>query len=240
MKKFFLEICVDAVESAIAAQAGGADRVELCANLNEDGTTPSAGTIALARQSLQIGLHVMIRPRGGDFVYSEVEFTIMQKDIAVAKELGVDGVVFGILKTDRTLDVARTRRLVELARPLAVTFHRAFDVVAEPQGALEELLSLRIDRLLTSGQAKTAPQGLPVIRRLVQQAAGRIKIMPACGINPQNIRHLINKSGVSDIHVGSAVTTVNSEFLAELFPTTRRIVDPAKVQELIKLMQFSS
>lgn len=240
MKKFFLEICVDAVESAIAAQAGGADRVELCANLNEDGTTPSAGMIALARQSLQIGLHVMIRPRGGDFVYSEVEFTIMQKDIAVAKELGVDGVVFGILKTDRTLDVARTRRLVELARPLAVTFHRAFDVVAEPQGALEELLSLRIDRLLTSGQAKTAPQGLPVISRLVQQAAGRIKIMPACGINSQNIRHLINKSGVSDIHVGSAVTTVNSEFLAELFPTTRRIVDPAKVQELIKLMQFSS
>lgn len=240
MKKIFLEICVDSVESAIAAQTGGADRVELCANLNEDGTTPSAGMIALARQSLQIGLHVMIRPRGGDFVYSEVEFAIMQNDIAVAKELDVAGVVFGVLKPDRTIDVAQARRLVELARPLAVTFHRAFDVVADPQGALEELLSLRIDRLLTSGQAKTAPQGLPVITRLVQQAAGRIKIMPASGINPQNIRPLINKSGVSDIHVGSAVTTVNSELLAEFFPTTRRIVDPAKVQELIKLMQFSS
>lgn len=227
------------MESAIAAQIGGADRVELCANLNEDGTTPSAGMIALARQSLQIGLHVMIRPRGGDFFYSDFEFTIMQKDIAVAKELGVDGVVFGILKTDRTLDVARTRRLVELARPLAVTFHRAFDVVADPQRALAELIGLRIDRLLTSGQAQTALQGLPAITRLVQQAAGRLQIMPASGINPQNIRQIIYGSGISDIHVGSAVTIIKNTIPAELFSSIRRSVDPPKVQELLKVLSQS-
>jgi len=231
-KNFLLEICVDSVDSAIAAQEGGADRVELCANLGDGGTTPSAGLIATARRHLRIGLHVLIRPRGGDFCYSAVEFESMKSDVAFAKNLGADGVVFGILKSDHTVDVERMRSLVDLARPLSVTFHRAFDVVTEPLRALEEIIALGIDRLLTSGQAETARAGLPLIAHLAQKAAGRIRIMPGGGVNAQNLPHLINTAGVSEIHAGAAVTTKKYS-AAGLFTMWRGVVDPQKVGAFI-------
>jgi copper homeostasis protein len=147
-KKFLLEVCVDSIESAIAAQEGGAARVELCDNLAEGGTTPSAGMIEAARQHLRIGLHVMIRPRGGDFCYSDIEFEVMKKDVLITKQLGADGVVFGLLKPDHTVDLERTRDLVQLARPLRVTFHRAFDLATDSLRALEDNISLVIERIL--------------------------------------------------------------------------------------------
>lgn len=233
-KRFILEVCVDSVESAIATQDGGADRVELCTNLLEHGTTPSAGMIELAREHLRIDLHAIIRPRGGDFCYSEIEFEIMKRDVIVAKKLGVDGVVLGILKPDRSVDVERTRRLVDLARPCSVTFHRAFDVTADPLQALDDVIVLGIDRLLTSGQAQTAIDGLPLITRLVQKAAGRITIMPAGGINAQNIHQIIAQSGVPEIHAGSAVSVKQKDSASEMFAAWRRIVDAYKVRELLQ------
>jgi len=233
-REFLLEVCVDSVESAIAAQEGGAARVELCDNLLEDGTTPSAGMIEIARQYLRIGLHVMIRPRGGDFCYSDIEFEVLKKDILIAKQFGADGVVFGLLKPDHTVDLERARFLVQLARPLRVTFHRAFDLAADSLRALEEVISLGIDRILTSGRAKTALAGLSLITRLVQAAAGRVIIMPGSGITPQNIRTILAASGATEIHAGSAVSIKKEYPQSELFLTPRHVVDPQKVRALLE------
>ncbi len=231
-QKIVLEVCVDSVASAIAAQDGGADRVELCANLNEDGTTPSAGLIEVTRQNLSIGLHVLIRPRGGNFCYSEFEFETMKKDIAVARALGADGVVIGLLNTNGAIAFEWTRQLVVLARPLSVTFHRAFDVVTEPLKMLEALVELGIERVLTSGQAHSALAGLSLLAQLTEQAAGRISLMPASGINAQNIRQILAATGVNEIHVGSAVTTITNDSATQLFSAARRLVDRQKVLTL--------
>lgn len=230
--KPILEICVDSVESAIAAQEGGADRVELCANLNEDGITPSAGMIEVARQNLTIGLHVLIRPRAGNFCYSDFEIAVMKKDIAVARALGADGVVIGVLHPDGKIALEQTQELVELAYPLSVTFHRAFDVTTEPLKTLETLIALGVDRVLTSGQALIAVEGLGLLKQLVTQADGRIGIMPASGINMQNIRQVVAATGASEIHVGTAVTTEISDSLSELFTAKHRSVDQQKVLTL--------
>ena len=200
-----LEICIDSVESAIASQKGGADRVELCDNLLEGGTTPSAGTIALARKNIDIDLNVIIRPRGGDFLYSDVEFQVMEYDIEGAKQLGANGVVFGILNQDGSVDVERTRTLVELARPLSVTFHRAFDVSRDPFEALEALVNLRIDRVLTTGQESSALEGLDLITDLVQTAADRIIIMPGGG-NERSVQKVVAQTGVKEFHLLGTVT----------------------------------
>lgn len=233
-KKLLLEICVDSIESAIAAQEGGAARVELCDNLLEGGTTPSAGMIEIARQHLRIGLHVMIRPRGGDFCYSDNEFEVMKRDVLIAKQLGTDGVVFGLLKPDHTVDLERTRCLVQLARPLQVTFHRAFDLATDSFQALEDIISLGIERILTSGCATTALDGLPLITRLVQAAADRIIIMPGSGITPQNVRTILAASGAAEIHASSAVTIKKEYPQSGLFLTPRHVVDPQKVRTLLE------
>jgi copper homeostasis protein len=196
-----MEVCSDSIEGARAAQQGGAQQVELCDNLIEGGTTPSAGTIAVARQQLDIELNVMIRPRGGDFCYSELEFEVMKYDIQQAKQLGANGVVIGLLNPDGSVDRERTAALVELARPLRVTFHRAFDMSRDPQTALETLIELGLDRVLTSGQEASALEGLELITRLVQQAAGRIIVMPGGGINERNIQKIIAQSGATNIHI---------------------------------------
>lgn len=196
-----IEVCVDSVESALASQEGGADRVELCDNLFEGGTTPSAGAIAVARERLQIKLHVIIRPRGGDFLYSDVEFAVMQRDIATAKSLGADGVVIGLLTADGDVDVPRTRQLVELARPMSVTFHRAFDVAREPFKALETLIDLGIDRVLTSGQEESVTEGAELIAELIVKAANRIIVMPGAGFNQRNVGRVVAKTGAREIHV---------------------------------------
>ena len=197
-----VEIVVDCVASARAAERGGATRLELCSSLIEGGVTPSAGLIELTRAAVTIGVFVMIRPRGGDFYYDAEEFEIMQRDIAAAKRLGADGVVFGLLDVNGNIDIVRTRELVELARPLGVTFHRAFDMTPDLFRALEGVCGAGVDRLLTSGGEQTAPQGSVTIAKLVEKAHGRIAIMPGSGIKPENARALVEQTGVRELHAG--------------------------------------
>ena len=196
-----LEACVDSVESAIAAQTGGAHRIELCDDLLEGGTTPSAGMIEVCRERLHIPVHVLIRPRGGDFVYSDVEIEVMQRDIALARRLGAKGVVFGALHADGTVDVERTRALLGVSRPLSVTFHRAFDFTPDADAALDALIGLGIDRVLTSGQAAMAVEGLSTLARLVTRAAGRIRILAGGGLSEENIGRVAELTGVQEVHV---------------------------------------
>lgn len=194
------EICVDSPESALAAQRGGADRVELCDNLAEGGTTLSLGSIEIARSLLNIKLHIIVRPRGGDFLYSDIEFEIMKRDIAAAKRAGVDGVVFGILDQDGSIDKPRNRELVELSRPMAVTFHRAFDVCSEPFKALEDLVEIGVDRILTSGQHPTATEGTELIAKLIETAGDRISILTCGGLNKQNIANVATATAAREFH----------------------------------------
>jgi copper homeostasis protein len=182
-----VEACVDSVESAIAAEKGGVQRVELCCSLLEGGLTPSAGTIALARKSLRIELQVIVRPRGGDFLYSAAEHDVMLRDIDTAKELGADGVVIGVLTASGEVDVERTRELLERARPMSVTFHRAFDMTRDPFAALDTLASLGIDRVLTSGQEESALEGLDLLKELVARAGDRIVVMVCGNLSEKNI-----------------------------------------------------
>jgi len=200
--EILIEVCVDSVASAVAAEGGGAGRVELCSNLLEGGATPSAGLIEVVRGRIKAGLHVMIRPRGGDFCYTAEEFEIMRRDIAAAKGLGADGVVLGILDAAGNVDVEHTRELVELARPLHVTFHRAFDMTADLLRALEDVCRSGADRLLTSGGEQTAGLGVESIARLVKAARGRIVIMAGSGINGKNAVSLVEQTGITEIHVG--------------------------------------
>jgi copper homeostasis protein len=203
MRKLQLEICADSIDSALAAAQGGAQRIELCASLLEGGLTPSAGFIRTVRDRVSIALFVMIRPRGGDFCYSAAEYLAMKEDIRIAQSLGADGVVLGLLDPDGRVDVARTRELVELARPLEVTFHRAFDVSADLERSLEDVILTGARRILTSGGAQTAPEGLDQISRLVQAAKDRIVIMAGSGINSRNLAEVIEVTGVTEVHASA-------------------------------------
>jgi len=200
-KKFEIEVCTAHLLSAIAAQNGGADRVELVDNLYEGGTTPSYATIKITREKLEIGLNVMIRPRGSDFYYSDLEFEIMKEDIQVCKNLGADGVVFGILLPDGNVDIKRTKQLVELAKPMSVTFHRAFDVTPDPLKAMEEIIGLGIDRILTAGQKNKAPDGKDLLKQLIKKADDRIIIMPGSGINEKTIKEIRDFTGANEFHL---------------------------------------
>lgn len=195
-----LEICASSVASCIAAQQGGAHRIELCDNLPEGGTTPSYATIALAREKVDIDIYPIIRPRGGDFLYDELEFSIMQKDIAVCKQLGCNGVVIGLLTAEGKVDVPRTRLLVEQAWPMGVTFHRAFDMTEDPLQALEDIITTGCERILTSGQRNTAPEGTDLLKTLVKQAAERIIIMAGSGVRANNIEMLVKETGATEFH----------------------------------------
>lgn len=196
-----VEACVDSLESALAAAAGGADRVELCDDLVEGGTTPSAGMIELCVERVSIPVFVIIRPRGGDFLYSDLEFEVMRKDVARAKSLGASGVVLGLLRPDGTVDVERTRVLVEEARPLAVTFHRAFDVTRDVDEALDALLEIGVDRVLSSGQAAAAEAGIATLRRMVRRAGERLIVLAGGGIREHNVQRVVAGTGVREIHV---------------------------------------
>jgi len=200
-----IEVCVDSIESAIAAEKGGADRIELCASLFEGGITPSAGCIELTLKNVSIDTNVIIRPRGGDFFYTEIEFEVMKKDIIIAKNLGANGVVLGILNRDGSVDVGRTKELVDLARPMTITFHRAFDMTPDPFKALEDIISLGINRILTSGQERTALEGIDLISDLVKAANGRIIIMAGGGVNERNINKLYTKTSVQELHSSGRV-----------------------------------
>jgi copper homeostasis protein len=244
--KFKLEICADSVESAMDAQEAGASRIELCDNLFEGGTTPGYGTIILTRKNLRIELNVLIRPRAGDFLYTDLEFDIMRRDIEICRECGADGVVIGILRTDGTIDLERSARLVELARPMSVTFHRAFDMCREPQKALVDIIKTGADRLLSSGQENTALEGSHLLRDLVAQAGKKIIIMPGSGINEKNISAIAGITGANEFHL-SARKVIESRMIFRkdgltmgnapgYNEYTRKVADRAKIKNIISIL----
>lgn len=201
MNHYQFEVCANSVESCLAAQTGGADRVELCAGIPEGGTTPSYGDIATARELLtHTRLHVIIRPRGGDFLYTPLEQRIMLKDIENARRLGADGVVFGCLTSEGDIDIALMKQLLEAAQGMSVTFHRAFDVCRQPKQALETLIQLGCHRILTSGAQPTAEQGIPLLKELQAQADGRIILLAGCGVNENNIARIASETGIREFH----------------------------------------
>ncbi|MBR4848066.1 MAG: copper homeostasis protein CutC [Bacteroidaceae bacterium] len=211
-----LEICAGSVASAIVARDGGAQRIELCAALEVGGVTPSAGLIAEARKVEGLVLNVIIRPRGGDFLYDSHEVACMEEDIRTCKRLGVDGVVIGALTAEGDIDTTTCKRLINAADGMSITFHRAFDMCRNPQKALEELIALGCHRVLTSGQAPTAETGIELLSQLVEQADGRIIIMPGCGVNSNNVAKILQATGANEIHasarksVGSGMIYRNS------------------------------
>lgn len=199
MYKF--EVCANSVESCVEAQRGGTDRVELCAGIPEGGTTPSYGDIVMARKLLTTTkLHVIIRPRGGDFLYSDLEREIMLEDVRMARRLGVDGVVFGALTADGDIDMDFMRQLMVESEGMSVTFHRAFDVCRNPFVALEQIIELGCDRILTSGQMPKAEDGVDLLKQLVEKAGDRIIIMPGCGVNAGNIAKIAQITGAKEFH----------------------------------------
>jgi copper homeostasis protein len=202
MDKSKVEVCVDSPDSALAAQSAGACRVEYCTNLPEGGTTPSLAQIEIARKLLQIKLYVLIRPRGGDFLYNDVEFEIMKSDIHHCGKAGCDGVVIGILHADGSIDKVRCKELIDIAHSysMGVTFHRAFDRCRNLFEGMEDIIDIGCERILTSGGKNTAPEGASIIRQLIQQADNRIIIMPGSGITPENAADIIKNTGATELH----------------------------------------
>lgn len=213
-EEFKFEICANSVESCLAAQEGGADRVELCAGIPEGGTTPSYGEIKLARKLLtKTKLHVIIRPRGGDFLYTPLELERMEEDIRICRELGVDGVVFGCLTEEGEIDREANRRLVELARPMSVTFHRAFDRTEDPMKALKDIISLGCNRILTSGQQPKAIDGISLLaqleKKLKEYPLPPIQLLAGSGVNEENIRQIFDATGIHEYHFSARVNVVS-------------------------------
>jgi len=209
MAKPLIELCVEGIDGFLAAQEAGADRVELCASLMEGGLTPSLATIRAAVKAAKIPVHVIIRPRGGDFLYSQAEFDSMVEDVKALRTEGVSGVVIGCLTPDGKIDEARTKALVEAARPMSVTCHRAFDMTADAHEALEALVRCGVDRVLTSGQRDTAVDGIAILKSAVEQAAGRIVVMGCGALDAGNIRTVRDEAGLTEMHF-AALKTVPS------------------------------
>jgi copper homeostasis protein len=200
MRTMIFELCAETMQACIAARDGGADRIELCSALSEDGLTPSHGLLCEAIAQSDLPVHGLIRPRGGDFMYSAAEIAVMEMDILHMRQLGAAGVVLGLLKQDHTVDVEATQRLVELARPLRVTFHRAFDVTPSLESSLEDVIAAGCDRVLTSGGHMDAMQGSDVLARLVEQAGKRIEVAIGGGLRPANAAEMAQRTGASSFH----------------------------------------
>jgi copper homeostasis protein len=203
-----VEICVTTVASVLAAEAGGADRVELCHDMPAGGTTPSIGAVDTACRLAKLPVHILIRPRPGDFCYTELELDVMRRDIAAARAAGAAGAVLGALRADGSVDRAAMASFIEVARPMSLTFHRAFDSIADPFAAFEDLIAMRVDRLLTSGGAPTAVQGLPRLEALVAAARGRIAVMAGGAITLRDIPPLLASRQISELHFGSAACRI--------------------------------
>jgi len=238
-----MEVCANSLHSAIAAQEGGAVRVEFCDNLPEGGTTPSYAQIAMAKKLLKIHVYPIIRPRGGDFLYSELEFELMKEDIKMCRSLNCDGVVIGVLQADGQVDKKRCSELIALADGMGITFHRAFDMSRDLFEALEDIIELGCERILTSGGESSALKGIPMLTALINQSAGRISIMPGAGINLNNIEEIIQNTGAKEFH-GSARTAVSSGMQfrnsrlnmgAEVDEFSYYLTDSHVVQNLIEL-----
>lgn len=232
-----LEVCIDSVESAIAAQNGGAQRVELCADLAHGGTTPNAGMIQAVRQAISIALHTMIRPRPGDFCYSDREFDVMMRDIDTARKLGADGVVFGVLTSAGSVDAERTKRLLQAARPMSVTFHRAIDECPDINQAFDELARLGIDRVLTSGGKPDVLAGADVLRGLVKRSHGTPMVLAGGGLSFENVIEVVTRSGVREVHALSALSSDPAEGgHSGSAGYQRRTVDEQKVRMMVHLL----
>ena len=233
-----IEIATTDLETTRSAVAGGADRIELCAALSDGGTTASYGTIRQCRELFSVSLFPIIRPRGGDFLYTDDEFKAMYQDILQCKQLGCDGVVIGALLPNGTIDKDRTAKMIELAYPMGVTFHRAFDRCKDPFSAMELLIELGCERILTSGQRKTAPEGVALIAELQKKAEGRIIIMPGSGVRTENIQKLAAQTGCTEFHSSlrsskqSAMEFVHPAFKDSSESYTNPQIEPSAVKAM--------
>jgi copper homeostasis protein len=243
---FKLEICSDTIESALIAQKAGADRIELCTALAEGGTTPSYASILVSKEQLEIPVHVLVRPRRGDFLYSNDEYELMKREIIFCRQLNIDGVVFGILNEDGSIDVDRTMRLVDLSWPMSVTFHRAFDLCRDPVKSLDDIIHCGVQRLLTSGQKNTAEEGSLLIHELVKMSEGRIIIMPGSGLSDTNITSVAEKTGANEFHLSAGKEIVgmmqfrkegiNMGGTSNISEYNRKIADKEKINKIRRLL----
>ncbi|MGG5487387.1 copper homeostasis protein CutC [Gaetbulibacter sp. PBL-D1] len=227
-----LEICANSYQSAKNAQDAGAHRIELCQELSVGGITPSYGLLKQVRDTLSIPVFVLIRPRSGNFVYTEEEFDIMKQDILLCKDLGFQGIISGVLNADDTIDLKQTKELVELSKPLSFTFHRAFDCVKNPEEALEQLIDLGIERILTSGLQPSAEKGINTLKKLNEKAKGRITILAGSGINQNNAKRF-KEIGLKEIHA-SASSTIESD--SSLFSTPLTFSDSKKIKAILSVI----
>lgn len=235
--KFIIEIATSDFTTTKSAVEGGADRIELCSNLAEGGTTPSHGTLLQCREAFSSVIFPIIRPRGGDFLYTREEFEIMLEDVKFCKQLGFDGVVIGLLNNDGSIDVVRTSQLIDVAYPMSITFHRAFDRCKDPFRAVEELSDIGCERILTSGQQITATAGVQLIAEL-NRVSGNIIIMPGSGVRKDNIKELAEQTGCNEFHsslrgkTSSRMSFIHPSFEGSLESYMNNAVDPAEVREL--------
>jgi copper homeostasis protein len=229
-----LEICANSYQSALNAQKAGAHRIELCSELSVGGITPSYGLLKQVIDTLSIAVFVLIRPRSGNFTYSEEEFDIMKHDIQLCKNLGCAGIVSGVLNKDNTIDIERTQELIELSKPLEFTFHRAFDCVENPQEALEQLINLGVERVLTSGLEASAEKGLELLKQLKEHVNGRITILPGSGINLQNAK-LFKDAGFLEIHL-SASKVVKNNSKSSMFDEIQKESDIETIKTILKII----
>ncbi len=241
-----LEICCYSVESAINAERSGADRIELCDNYLEGGTTPSYATIQYSVEKLNIPVNVIVRPRGGDFLYSDIEYEIIKQDVLAAKKLNANGIVIGFLTSSGEIDIEKTKEIVELAKPLEITFHRAFDMCKDPLKAIDQLKKIGITRILTSGAKNTVIEGINLLAKLVKKAGNEIIIMPGSGVNETNLSELIQKTKAIEYH-SSAKTFDNSKMnyfnqdismggIDTVNEFSKITVDPEKIKKMIEIL----
>ncbi len=246
MNSFIIEIATADFHTTEAAVEGGADRVELCADLGQGGTTPSYATIKKCREAFSIDLFPIIRPRGGDFLYTDAEYSIMMDEVKLCRQLGCEGVVLGLLQKDGRIDMIRTSALIDAAYPMEVTFHRAFDRCLDPFEALEQLVAIGCQRILTSGQKPSAPAGAEMIAELVRKADGRISIMPGSGVRKENISELAQVTGATEFHSSlrgktrSKMDYVHPAFAASEESFSHPAIEPSEVKALRKALQAST